>query len=138
MIWLAFAPGPGSRPRAPTRRASPTTARSTQAEAQAALGWQVDLALAQTAIPAARARGSMLADRHGNLLEDARRSRAAFVRPTHEGHDLDRRRSAPLRRRATRAEVALPLAGQWELHLTIAASAASVWREHPRGCYLRP
>ncbi|MDF2782483.1 MAG: integral rane protein linked to a cation pump [Geminicoccaceae bacterium] len=104
-----------------------------EAAAQAALGWEVDLELAQKG-ERTLALELVLEGRHGDLIEDALVS-AAFVRPTHEGHD----RVVPIPHRyggEDAAEVALPLAGQWELHLTIEAGG-EVWRE-PRRVYLRP
>lgn len=86
--------------------------------AQAALGWEVDLDVAQ--IAGRRARLELdLANGHGSFITGAA-VRAAFVRPTHDGHDV----SVVVPRHAGgtyRTEVELPLAGQWDLRVRIDA-----------------
>jgi nitrogen fixation protein FixH len=75
-----------------------------------------------------------LADRHGDLIEDAT-VRTTFLRPTHEGYD--RVTTIPHRYGGGyETGVELPLAGQWDVELTIEA-AGELWRE-TRRIYLRP
>ncbi len=85
------------------------------AEAQAALGWQVDFSFTQTGTQ----RGLIevgLADGNGHLIKDAA-VRAELVRPTHDGHDLTVDLSYQ-RGGRYRQEVDLPLAGQWDVRIT--------------------
>jgi nitrogen fixation protein FixH len=133
MIWIAFATWTGLETESAYQKGLAYNRVLDQAEAQAALGWRVDLAFAQ-ADARALAVKLALADRHGNLIENARIS-TTFFRPTHEGHD----RIAAIAHRyggEYEARVELPLAGQWEVHLSI-ERASEVWRE-TRRVYLRP
>jgi nitrogen fixation protein FixH len=133
MIWIAFATWTGLETDNAYQKGLAYNRTLEQAAAQAALGWEVDHELAQKG-ERTLALELALEGRHGDLIEDALVS-AAFVRPTHEGHD--RVVTIPHRYGGEyAAEVELPLAGQWELHLTIAA-AGEVWRE-TRRVYLRP
>jgi nitrogen fixation protein FixH len=132
MIWLAFATWTGLETEGAYQKGLAYNRTLEEAETQAALGWQVDLELGQEG--QALTLHLTLADRHGDLIEDADVT-AAFVRPTHEGHD--RVVAVPHRYGgAYVAEIALPLAGQWDLQLTVAA-AGERWRE-TRRVYLRP
>jgi nitrogen fixation protein FixH len=133
MIWLAFASWTGLQTEGAYQTGLAYNRVLEQARAQAALGWQVDLEFAQAAERAVAVRLA-LADRHGNLIEDASVI-ATFVRPVQEGHD---RVAAIPHRYGGRYEgqLELPLAGQWDVQLTI-ASAGEVWRESRR-IYLRP
>lgn len=133
MIWIAFATWTGLQTQNAYQKGLAYNRTLDEAAAQAALGWEVDLALAQ-AEARTLALELALEGPYGDLIEDAAVS-AAFVRPTHEGHD--RVVTIPHRYGGEyEAEVELPLAGQWELHLTIEA-AGEVWRE-TRRLYLRP
>jgi nitrogen fixation protein FixH len=133
MIWLAFATWTGLKTENAYQKGLAYNRTLDQAAAQAALGWAVELELAQEG-ERTLALDLVLQGRHGDLIEDAEVS-AAFVRPTHEG--FDQIVAIPHRYGGEyEAEILLPLAGQWELQLTIAA-AGEVWREIRR-VYLRP
>jgi nitrogen fixation protein FixH len=100
---------------------------------QAALGWHAGFSFAQTG---AR-RGTLELDLNGR---DGARLRGAtvdaqLVRPTQEGYDTDLAlsESAPGH---YRAEVELPLPGQWEVRLA-ARGRGEVYRLSPR-IYLKP
>ena len=133
MIWLAFATWTGLETEGAYQKGLAYNRVLDRARAQAALGWQVDLAFAQAAERALSVKLA-LADRHRDLIEDAIVS-ATFVRPVQEGHDLI---TAIPHRYGGRyeAQVELPFAGQWDVQLTI-ASAGEVWRESRR-IHLRP
>lgn len=84
------------------------------AEDQRALGWTGEVSFD----PADDGRGTLAArftDRNGDVL-DHLAVRAEVRRPTHEGHDREvvLERSGPGR---YRAELALPLRGQWDVRL---------------------
>ena len=133
MIWLAFATWTGLETEGAYQKGLAYNRVLDQAAAQDALGWDVDLDLAQRE-GRGLALALALADRHGDLIEDASVS-ARFVRPTHEGHD----RVVVLPHRyggAYEARIELPLAGQWDVHLTV-EHAGEIWRE-ARRVYLRP
>ncbi len=90
---------------------------------QQTLGWKAELGFA----PNGAQRGTLeldLKDRHGTPISGADVT-AVFVRPTHAGHDLE----ITLENAGGglyAAEVALPLAGQWDVRLRA---------EHERGGY---
>jgi nitrogen fixation protein FixH len=133
MIWIAFATWTGLETEGAYEKGLAYSRTIEQAEAQAALGWRVGLALAQ---PAARTLsiGLTLVDRYGDLIENADVD-AALVRPTHGGHD--RAVSVPHRYGGEyETEVELPLAGQWDVRVRIEA-AGEVWRENRR-VYVKP
>jgi nitrogen fixation protein FixH len=133
MIWIAFATWTGLETESAYQKGLAYNRVLDQARAQTALGWHVDLEFAQ-ADERAVAVKLALADRHGDLIEDASVS-TTFFRPTHEGHD----QVAAIPHRyggAYEARVELPLAGQWDVHLSI-ERAGDVWRE-TRRVYLRP
>jgi nitrogen fixation protein FixH len=133
MIWLAFATWTGLETERAYQKGLAYNRVLDQAEAQASLGWHVDLEFVQ-ADQRALAVKLALADRRGDLIEDARVS-TTFYRPTHEGHD----RVAAIPHRyggEYEAQVELPLAGQWDVHLSI-ERAGEIWRE-ARRVYLRP
>jgi nitrogen fixation protein FixH len=133
MIWLAFATWTGLETESAYDKGLAYNRTIEEAAAQATLGWRVGLTLAQ---PAARTLsvGLTLADRHGNLIANAAVD-AALVRPTHVGYD--RTVEVPHRHGGEyRAEVELPLAGQWDVRLRI-EGAGGVWRENRR-VYLKP
>jgi nitrogen fixation protein FixH len=133
MIWLAFATWTGLETEGAYQKGLAYNRTLEEARMQAALGWQVDLALDRTGGRRLALRLE-LADGHGSLIQDAEVT-VAFVRPTHDGYD--RTIDVPHRYGgAYDAEVALPLAGQWDLHLTILARGEQ-WRE-TRRVYLRP
>ena len=133
MIWIAFATWTGLETDDAYQKGLAYNRTLDEAAAQAALGWEVDLELAQKD-ERTLALDLVLEGPHGDLIEDAVVS-AAFVRPTHEGYDqlvtIPHRYGGEYE-----SLVELPLAGQWELHLTIAA-AGELWRE-TRRVYLRP
>ena len=133
MIWIAFVTWTGLETESAYQKGLAYNRVLDQAEAQASLGWQVHLEFAQ-ADGRALAVKLALADRHGDLIEDASIS-TTFFRPTHEGHD----QVAAIPHRyggAYEARVELPLAGQWDVHLTV-EHAGEVWRA-TRRVYLRP
>jgi nitrogen fixation protein FixH len=133
MIWLAFASWTGLETESAYQKGLAYNDRLAAARAQAALGWQVDIAFAERA-PGGLEIALDLADRYGNSLERALVN-ATLLRPTHEGHD----RTVVLERTLGgryEALVELPLAGQWDLHLRIEA-AGEVWRG-TRRVFLRP
>jgi nitrogen fixation protein FixH len=88
------------------------------AAAQAALGWKVAFAFEQTGKRTGTLRLD-LADRFGNTLQAAQ-VRAALVRPTHGGHDLAVDVPHHYGGRYLQ-DIALPLAGQWEVRVHVAA-----------------
>jgi nitrogen fixation protein FixH len=133
MIWIAFATWTGLETESAYQKGLAYNRVLDQARAQASRGWQVDLEFAQ-ADERAVAVKLALADRHGDLIEDASVS-TTFFRPTHEGHD----QVAAIPHRyggEYEARVELPLAGQWDVQLSI-ERAGEVWRE-TRRVYLRP
>ncbi len=87
-----------------------------EADTQAALGWRIAYAVENDA-----GRGHRLIvdvrDRDGRAIEGAE-VRAAFVRPTHEGADAERRLT-PMGGGRYRADIDLMLAGQWDLFLRV-------------------
>ena len=133
MIWLAFATWTGLKTESAYQKGLAYNDRLAEARAQAALGWQVDVAFAERA-PGRLEIAVDLADRYGNPLERALVD-ATLLRPTHEGHD----RTAVLKRTLGghyEALVELPLAGQWDVDLRV-ESAGEVWRG-TRRVVLRP
>jgi nitrogen fixation protein FixH len=103
------------------------------AAAQEALGWRVDFAFIQGQGAHAVVEVG-LENRHRDLLEAAD-VEARFLRPTHAGHDV----TVVLphyRDGRYRAEVELPFAGQWDVHVT-ASSGGDVYRLSRR-VFLRP
>jgi nitrogen fixation protein FixH len=133
LIWIAFTTWTGLETERAYQKGLAYNSALDQAKAQALLGWRVDLEFVQ-ADERALAVSLALADRHGDLIEDASVS-TTFFRPTHEGHD----RVATIPHRyggAYAARVELPLAGQWDVHLTI-ERAGEIWRE-TRRVHLRP
>jgi nitrogen fixation protein FixH len=124
MIWFAFTSWTGLTAEHSYQQGLAYNDTLAAARAQAALGWQVEIAFAE---PAAGRLGMelALADRYGNPLENAVVS-AALVRPTQEGYDT----TVALERRLANhygAEVVLPLAGQWDARFTVEVGDA-VWR----------
>ncbi len=100
---------------------------------QAALGWRADFRFAQTG----QRRGTLELDlngRDGARLQGAKVD-ALLVRPTQEGYDSDLAldESEPGH---YRAELELPLPGQWEVRLA-ARAGGEVYRLSPR-IYLKP
>jgi nitrogen fixation protein FixH len=133
MIWVAFATWPGLETQSAYQKGLAYNRTLAAARAQDALGWRVDLDLAPAGGRLARLKLT-LADRYGDLIEDARVT-AAFVRPTYAGHDVEL--AVPHDHGGVYdAEAALPLAGVWELHLT-AESHGDTYRLRRR-LYLEP
>lgn len=93
------------------------------AEAQQSLGWQAELSFAPTGAREGRITLKLLG-KQGAPLQGAAVS-AIWQRPTHEGQDVELALSDHGNGRY-RGDVALPLAGQWDLRLRI---------EHDRGTY---
>ena len=99
------------------------------AEAQRALGWQT--AIEVTSHGAGRGRIEVVFhDSRGDPLEHLSIS-GELRRPTHEGSDqaVVLARSGPGR---YRADVALPLAGQWDLRLSARSPAGAQYRLEER------
>ena len=133
MLWLAFTTWTGIETENAYQKGLAYNRALAAAKAQDALGWWVELDIAAEGERTARLE-LMLADRHGDLIEDAQVS-AAFVRPTHEGHDLEL--AVPhFHAGLYRAEAALPLAGVWELNL-LAQSGGDTYRISRR-VHLKP
>ena len=133
MIWVAFATWPGLETQSAYQKGLAYNRTLAAAKAQEALGWRVDLDLAPAGGRLARLKLT-LADRYGDLIEDARVT-AAFVRPTYGGHDVEL--VVPHDHGGVyHAEAALPLAGLWELQLT-AESRGDTYRLRRR-VYLEP
>jgi nitrogen fixation protein FixH len=133
MMWLAFTTWTGLETENAYQKGLAYNHTLAEARAQAALGWQVETGFVE------QEGGRLgielaLADRYGTPLENAVVS-ARLVRPTSEGHDLPVALERHLGNRYG-AEVALPLAGQWEAQLTVEA-AGGVWRG-ARRVFLRP
>lgn len=118
MIAVAIATWPGLQTRQAYQRGLAHDAALAAAAAQAALGWRVEFAFEQTAERAGELRLDV-ADRFGNTLQDAE-VQVAFVRPTHDGYDLVVDVPHHYGGRYLH-DVALPLAGQWEARVQIAA-----------------
>ncbi len=96
MIWLAFATWTGLETEGAYQKGLAYNRTLEQAEAQAALGWRVDLALEQQG--RALALRLMLVDRHGSLIEEADVTRGLRP-PDPRGPRPGRDDPAPLRRR---------------------------------------
>jgi nitrogen fixation protein FixH len=118
MVVIAIASWPGLETQQAYQRGLAHDDALEAAAAQAALGWEVEFAFEQTGERTGALRLD-LADRLGNRLQDAE-VRAALVRPTHDGHDLVVAVPHHYGGRYLQ-EVALPLAGQWEARVHIAA-----------------
>lgn len=133
MIWIAFATWTGLETESAYHKGLAYNRTLAMARAQEAFGWRVVLDLSVTGPRLARLELT-LADRHNSLIEDAEVT-AAFVRPTHAGHDLEL--TVPhIHAGVYRAEAALPFAGVWELHLA-AQSGGDTYRLRRR-VYLEP
>lgn len=118
MVVLAIASWPGLETQQAYQRGLAHDEALAAAAAQAALGWEVEFALEQTG-PRAAALRLDLADRFGNTLQHAE-VQAALVRPTHGGHDLVVAVPHHYGGRYLK-DIALPLAGQWEVRVRIVA-----------------
>jgi nitrogen fixation protein FixH len=128
MVWIAITTWTGLETTGAYRLGIDYNRTLEAAKAQAALGWQVDLALARAAPGRALVELS-LADREGEAIGAAAVT-AAFVRPTHAGHD--RKVALPHGGEGHyRAEVELPLPGQWDVRLE-ARNGTKVYRLHER------
>jgi nitrogen fixation protein FixH len=132
MIWIAFATWTGLKTEGAYQEGLAYNRTLAAAQARDALGWRVELDLsAEGRLAGLELR---LADRYGILIEDAEVT-AAFVRPTHAGHDVEL--EVPHRHGGVyQAEAALPFAGVWELHL-VAESGGDTYRLRRR-VYLEP
>ena len=123
MIWLAVATWTGLETENAYQKGLAYNRSLEAARAQAALGWAA--ALEVSGDDAARTRIALdLADRFGNSIREAE-VRARFVRPTHEGHDVHTE-LVHEPDGVWRSEVALPLAGQWDVEVGVVS---------PRGTY---
>ena len=128
MVWIAITTWTGLETTGAYRLGIDYNRTLETADAQAALGWQVDLALERSA-PQRAVIDLLLADRQGDAIGSAAVT-AAFVRPTHVGHD--RKIVVPHGGGGQyRAEVELPLAGQWDVRLE-ARNGTQVFRLHER------
>jgi nitrogen fixation protein FixH len=128
MIVIAITSWPGLETRHAYQRGLAHDEALAAAAAQAALGWEVEFAFEQ----AGERTGTLrldLADRFGNMLQDAD-VQAALVRPTHGGHDLLVGVPHHYGGRYLQ-DVALPLAGQWEVRVRIVAQGRE-YRLHER------
>ena len=88
--------------------------RLAEAEAQAAQGWNTELAY-QAGVGQGGRLTFVLTDRNGHALNAAEVT-ATLVRPTHEGHDF----TVPLTSQGDgryRADIVFPLPGQWDVRL---------------------
>ncbi len=133
MVWFALSSWTGLEITNPYERGLTYNRALEAAREQAALGWQADLRFEQTG-PRHGTLEFRLQDRDGGRLAGAKVD-AELVRPTEEGHDfaLDLSEREPGR---YRAEVELPLPGQWEVRLA-ARARGEVYRLSPR-IYLKP
>jgi len=132
MIWIAFATWTGLETEGAYQKGLAYNRTLAAARAQDALGWRINLDV--SAVGRLAEFELTLADRYGSLIEDAK-IRAAFVRPTHAGHDVVL--EVPhVHAGVYRAEAALPFAGVWELHL-VAESGSDAYRLRRR-VYLEP
>ena len=116
MIVIAMVTWPGLETRSAYQRGLDYNRAIAAAADQAKLGWRVDFAFEQDG----DRRGTVrleLADRFGSLLQQAE-VEAAFVRPTHAGDDMVVEVPHEHGGRYAR-QIELPLAGQWEVRLTI-------------------
>jgi nitrogen fixation protein FixH len=133
MIWIAFATWTGLETEGAYQKGLAYNRTLAAAKAQEELGWRVDLSVAPTGGRLAEIE-LKLADRNNNVMQDARVT-AAFVRPTHAGHDLEL--VVPhIHAGIYGADAALPFSGVWELHLTV-ESGDDTYRLRQR-IYLRP
>jgi nitrogen fixation protein FixH len=117
MIVVAMVTWPGLETKSAYQRGLDYNRTIAAAADQAKLGWQVDFGFEQDG----DRRGTVrldLADRFGSLLQRAE-VEAAFVRPTHAGDDMVIEVPHEYGGRYAR-QIELPLAGQWEVRLTIA------------------
>ncbi len=133
LVWFALSSWTGLETDHPYERGLVYNRALEAAREQAALGWRADFRFDQSG----QRHGTLelgLTDRDGARLQGAKVD-AELVRPTEEGHDfaLDLSESEPGR---YRAEVELPLAGQWEVRLA-ARARGEVYRLSPR-IYLEP
>ena len=133
LVWAALSSWTGLETTNPYERGLAYNRALEAAREQAALGWRADFHFEQSG----QRHGTLelrLQDREGVRLQGAKVD-AELVRPTEEGHDfaLDLSESEPGR---YRAEVELPLAGQWEVRLA-AQTRGEVYRLSPR-IYLEP
>ena len=121
-------PGRGSRPSTPISRASPTTPAGRGAAPRPRSAGRSRSPSAEPG-PGRLEIGLTLADRFGNPLENAVVG-AALVRPTSDGHDL---KVGLARRLGGRYgdEVALPLAGQWDVRFSVARGGRGLARRPP-------
>ena len=118
MIFVAFSTFPGLETTNAYQRGLAYNRQLDAVDQQEALGWKVAFDFTQE--EARRVALQLdLEDRLGNRIQDAD-VRARFVRPTHEGVDrtvaLDHQIGGRYQ-----AQVALPLDGQWNIHLTVDA-----------------
>lgn len=117
MIVIAMATWPGLETKSAYQRGLDYNRAIAAAADQAKLGWQVEFAFEQDTNRSGTVRLD-LADRFGNLLQRAE-VKAAFVRPTHAGDDMVVALPHEYGGRYVR-QIELPLAGQWEVRVTIA------------------
>jgi nitrogen fixation protein FixH len=117
MIVIAMATWPGLETRSAYQRGLNYNRAIAAAADQAKLGWQVGFGFEQDGDRSGTVRLD-LTDRFGSLLQRAE-VEAAFVRPTHAGNDIVIEVPHEYGGRYAR-QVELPLAGQWEVRVTIA------------------
>lgn len=118
MIVVAMATWPGLETKSAYQRGLDYNRAIAAAADQTKLGWQVDFAFEQDGDRSGTVRLD-LADRFGSLLQRAE-VEAGFVRPTHAGNDMVIEVPHEYGGRYAR-QIVLPLAGQWEVRVTIAA-----------------
>jgi nitrogen fixation protein FixH len=133
MVWLAFASWTGLDTARAYQQGLAYNGTLEAARQQAALGWQIGFAFAQTGKREALLEVS-LEDAHGDLLEQAE-VRATIVRPTHAGYDFALRLPHHHAGRY-RAALDLPLPGQWEVRI-VAAEGGDTYH-FTRRVYVRP
>jgi len=123
MIWLAVSTWTGLETEGAYQKGLAYNRSLEGARAQTALGWTAELEVREA--EGGRTLVALdLSDRFGNSIRKAE-VRARFVRPTHAGHDVDTE-LVHEPDGTWRSEVALPLAGQWDVEVGVVS---------PRGTY---
>jgi len=133
MLYAAFVSWPGLETTSAYQRGLAYNRMLAAASEQEDLDWQVDFDFRQGGPRHGVVRVD-LADRFGSVLRHAD-VRATFVRPTSEGHDLSIDLAHAIGG-SYRAEVDLPLDGQWDIYVA-ATSGGQTYSLRER-VYLRP
>lgn len=133
MIWLALSTWTGLETEDAYQKGLAYNRGLEAARVQAALGWRADLEVGQRG--GGRATLALdLKDRTGNFIRAAE-VRARFIRPTHQGHDVQ----TELIHQPDgiwRGEVTLGLAGVWDVEIGVVSRRGSYRLE--RRVFIQP